>query len=538
MPTLNIEGKRVKVDDSFLSLSPEEQNATVEEIARSLGNAPEVQLESDASREFRDFASMATQNPARGQYDTMPAWQKPLQAADDTIRLMANGMTFGYADKIAALLEGNNVQDQRSETQGARNRAGGAGLAAELTGAVATPMGLARNGVTLAGRMGTAGMTGAKGLAARTGLMAAEGAGYGALTAAGNDQDIGTGAALGAAGGALGNVAAEGISAGISKVASKFNPKVPRATVSDIEKSARDAYRQAEQAGVVFNAKGVNQLQRNVVDDLTSRAFDPANEPGVVPVLKRLQALSGQNLTFEGLDTLRKVASNGFIPGNRSNNAALSQIIDRIDELVNTASRDRSVVLMGNNPKDAQNAILKARSLWSRARKLETVEKAITRGEQNAASQVSGDVGRTTMGQLKRTLQSEAKTRGFTPAEMKALGSAAGYSPGQRVAHAVGGLMPRGRLLASIHGATALGTGGTSLPLQAAGAAVGYTAQKTADALAKRSVNELVDLIANGGIPPQQVQNVVQLLAKSKREALARALMAAGVKFGSMSFAQ
>lgn len=35
MPTLNIEGRKVTVDDSFLSLTPEQQNATVEEIAAS-----------------------------------------------------------------------------------------------------------------------------------------------------------------------------------------------------------------------------------------------------------------------------------------------------------------------------------------------------------------------------------------------------------------------------------------------------------------------------------------------------------------------
>jgi hypothetical protein len=37
MPTLNIEGHQVQVDDSFLSLSPDQQNATVDEIAKSLG---------------------------------------------------------------------------------------------------------------------------------------------------------------------------------------------------------------------------------------------------------------------------------------------------------------------------------------------------------------------------------------------------------------------------------------------------------------------------------------------------------------------
>lgn len=40
MPTLNIEGRRVTVDDSFLKLSPEQQNATVEEIASSFKSAP------------------------------------------------------------------------------------------------------------------------------------------------------------------------------------------------------------------------------------------------------------------------------------------------------------------------------------------------------------------------------------------------------------------------------------------------------------------------------------------------------------------
>lgn len=37
MATLTIEGKKVTVDDSFLSLSPEQQNATVDEIAKSMG---------------------------------------------------------------------------------------------------------------------------------------------------------------------------------------------------------------------------------------------------------------------------------------------------------------------------------------------------------------------------------------------------------------------------------------------------------------------------------------------------------------------
>jgi hypothetical protein len=46
MPTLNIGGKRVKVGDDFMSLSPEDQNATVEEIAGSF--APDTWSETFA----------------------------------------------------------------------------------------------------------------------------------------------------------------------------------------------------------------------------------------------------------------------------------------------------------------------------------------------------------------------------------------------------------------------------------------------------------------------------------------------------------
>lgn len=521
--------------------APDEQTAIQALQSQMQPQKPAQAPESQQSQDLRSELSAMTQNPARGQYNALPAWQKPIVAANDVLNATVDGLTYGYGDKAVAAVRApftektyeEELAEQRRLTAGSLNRAGGAGTAAQIAGAVAGPMKLAGRGGTLAGRLGTSTMTGGKGLAARTGLMGVEGAGYGALHAAGHDQDIGTGALIGAAGGVGGNLLGEGISAGVSNIAGRFNPKQALPGVDDLKAAGSAAFKEAERAGVVFNSKGVGRLRQGIVDDLTARGFDPVNEPGVMPVLQRLEKMAGGNVTFEGLATLRKVASNGWRPGMKSNNDAIGDIIKRIDKLVDASVGDRSVVLMGKDTKAAANAIVKARNLWHRARKLETVEKAITRGEQNAAAQVSGDVGRTTMGQLKKTLQSEAQSRGFTPAEMKKLGSAAGYSPGQRVAHAVGGLMPRGRLLASIHGATALGTGGASIPLQAAGAAVGFGAQKTAEALARKSVNELVALIANGGVPPEVVQNTMQLLAKSKREALSRALMAISVNRSS-----
>jgi hypothetical protein len=46
MPTLNIEGRKVTVDDSFLSLTPEAQNATVDEISTSINQSQQRQQDS------------------------------------------------------------------------------------------------------------------------------------------------------------------------------------------------------------------------------------------------------------------------------------------------------------------------------------------------------------------------------------------------------------------------------------------------------------------------------------------------------------
>nr|WMC99344.1 hypothetical protein RAR13_11870 [Aminobacter aminovorans] len=540
MATLNINGQRVKVDDSFLSLSPEQQNATVDEIAQSLGGQAQ-QADQPQSPELQTGLgelSAITQNPARAQYDALPEWQKPLVAASDTVQLAANGATFGFGDKLAAGMRApftdksyeEELAAQRGLTQGARNRAGSAGVAAEIAGGVAAPMALANKGLTLAGRGGTAAMTGAKGLGARTALMGAEGAGYGALSAVGNDQDIGTGALVGLGAGLGGNLVGEGASALVGKVAGRFNPKTPQLTVDDLKAASNASYKKADAAGVVFNKTGVDRLTRNVIDDLTTHGFDPANEPGAMAVLKRLQAMKDGNVTFKGLDTLRKVASNGFIPGNQSNNKVLTQIIGRIDEMVNAA--DPATVMMGD-PKAGAAAIQEARSLWGRARKLETVEGLMDRAALNAGSTGSGgNVENATRQQLKRILTSETTGRGFSQAEKEATRRAVMGTKTQNALRLAGKISPQGNGLMA-----ALGLGGAVAAPQVAIPAMvmGFGAKKTAEHLSRKSVAELVSLIANGGVPAPIVQNTIQLLAKSKREALSRALMAMGVFAGTHS---
>lgn len=231
MPILEINGRRVQVEDSFMSLSPDQQEATVDEIAAELGAtapAPESEQAQSARSELSGLSNKlggaSIDSLAKARYDALPEWKKPFIAAGDMMDLAANGATMGFGNKAAAAGRAaftdktyeEELAAMRATTQGARDRAGYAGTAAEFGGAIATPVGLAAKGATLAGRFGSAAMEGAKGLAARAGLLGVEGAGYGGLSALGNDTDVGQGMALGGiAGGAV------PIIAGVGRAAAK-----------------------------------------------------------------------------------------------------------------------------------------------------------------------------------------------------------------------------------------------------------------------------------------------------------------------------
>jgi len=86
MATLNINGQSVTVDDSFLKLSPDQQNVTVDEIAKSIGAANKPLPDGRATR------------AQRGE-DAMPE----VSGGEAFTRGAMQGTTFGFADELNAL---------------------------------------------------------------------------------------------------------------------------------------------------------------------------------------------------------------------------------------------------------------------------------------------------------------------------------------------------------------------------------------------------------------------------------------------------
>lgn len=122
MPMLNIGGQKVKVDDSFLQLSPEDQNATVDEIAKGL-----------ASKRSGTIG----------------------ETVDAFVRGAANALTFGFADRIAAGLGAatgiggdqgeyaKNLEKQRAIDEANLKEHPVATIVGNLAGGLALPVGAA-----------------------------------------------------------------------------------------------------------------------------------------------------------------------------------------------------------------------------------------------------------------------------------------------------------------------------------------------------------------------------------------------------------
>lgn len=225
MPTLTIGDRKVTVNDGFLKLSPEQQNATVEEISATLPKTtPTKPLDKYQQAAVEDRNKLMGIGSKQGLSSLVTGESKPGNA-DPTAglaRLALQGATFNTADEVLAGLSApfemvkRGTFDPREgyryakaaedlNLEEGRKRAGWAGTAADIGGGVLTGSSLARGGLT-AGRF----LAPNAGLGARSAAAAADAGVMGAVAGAGEGNSFderfgnaGAGAGIGAAVGGL-----------------------------------------------------------------------------------------------------------------------------------------------------------------------------------------------------------------------------------------------------------------------------------------------------------------------------------------------
>lgn len=451
--------------------------------------------------------------------------RRDLQSLDDAVRSFANAATFGQADRLAGLTE-SNPQERTAE---ARARNPNLTSVADVGGAVAAPLGLARKGVTLAGRFGTEGMKGIQGFLARAGLMGGEAAAYGATDRALNDKeqntlDTGLDMLTGFAGGAAGELVGRTVNA----IFGSSKPAV--AAIQEMRAAKNAAYKATEDMGVRYTPKAFQELASDIADTAVRKGARLKRHPHTNDMIERIGGLADNNaaMTLRDMDQLRQEIWRDLANAPDEAEAEFGKMmVDKLDDFIENATGAK--VLTGSG-EEASAAIKEARELNRRYRNAQTLEDSLVKAKRRAKSTDSGGNEENAVRQnVRRLLDNERTAKFFTAKEKEALESVIEGTPGQNQ------LRSLGKKLTGLPGSTgALGLGG-GVGFMAGGpggAAIGSMLPlismllggglKAGSRSAGRKNARLAEALIRGGEMPKDALSMQQMLQ------MGRALAAGG----------
>lgn len=427
-----------------------------------------------------------------------------------TVRSLNQGMSFGFGDELAAgvqrgmgMLTGNDepyseiLARERAGLEAGRDFQPVSAYGGEVAGALAAP----------GAAVGTLGR--GAGLTARVGASSAAGAAQGGLYGFGAGEggfdnrleNAGEGALVGGLVGA----AAPAIGAGVQAVA---NNSAARKTIADMVKAApstaalraegRAAYDAVDAAGVSIKPQAFSAARQKIVDALRSRGLDELPGPGsLTPMSARANQIAQQmdetmaatptaSLPFKSVDQLRRHA--GTAAGNMANktdSAVGSEMVSQLDDFVEN---------LGPNDVDAgdidalKTMLPKAREIWGRMSRSQTIDDAIDASENYLSGGASG-----IRNQFSSILKSDKLSRGFSEAEKALMRRVVNGSGLERLLNlAGGGLGQLGQIGAGF------GAGG---PIGAlAGAGTAAITRRLSEGVSRKNAETVRAVIAAGGL--------------------------------------
>jgi hypothetical protein len=298
---------------------------------------------------------------------------------------------------------------------------------------------------------------------------------------------------LGAIGGAAAPVLVAGVQRGVdgllrSRAVRNIARNAP--SMDDLRARATALYNQADNAAALPRT-GLAPAVQGITDDARNLAMDPMLTPTASRVADNLADAATSpdpNITFRELDVLRRQAN---IPAGDFTNSAQaaigSRMIEGIDDFIDQADPALSQVLG------------EARDMWSRLRRSETIENAISRARNQASGFENG-----IRVQFRQLLNNPRAMRGFTAAEREAI---EGVVQGTTIGNAMRLLGKFGfdfqqntNALGAALGAGAGSLMGGGLATAIAVPAVGSAARFMSERMTNAGANRVLGLLAAGGM--------------------------------------
>lgn len=502
MPTLNINGKRVKVGDEFLKLSPDQQNATVEEIARSMGaqsqpEAPQTPMMEDIGRSALSglrsgvegiVGAVGSTNKMTGDLASWLATK--LGAGEDTADIIGNVARRVSLTPLAPTTE--DIGDATDELVGERYQP------QTTAGKYARTIGeFAPNAV--------AGPGGAIRKTAMAVVPAVLSEGAGQLTE-GTDLEPWARVTGAVAGGAL----AAGKSPNVVKQAAKGAP-----TLDDLKAQTDALYGRLRDAGIKYDANAFANTIQSATDDLIKQGFRPSVAREAFGYLDDLAMGIGKSPEFDDINAaIQRLGEESRAlmrtPDGKGRATALNIVRDKLMRMEEVAPIVSKVPLSGAQFKQLREGARKTAFRRIKARTLEELA-------ENAKYYRSGeDLG--VRNQILNLLRSRRGKQMFNAEEKAAL---------MKVAQGRRGLETLSKLGI---GLSAQSGGGSLVPLMGgvftAGASLipGTAAKAAAPIITERALQRASAAIRSGKLRDPTIMNAAKA---EKLRANVRRLLAA-----------
>jgi hypothetical protein len=298
--------------------------------------------------------------------------------------------------------------------------------------------------------------------------------------------------------------------AGLASVSKNAVP-----TRDELAQAAKDAYKRADDAGVVVSENSLKGLKTRVVSMTKKEGVDKDLHPDSSAVLKKIVQSKGE-LTLTELETLRKVAKDAQGSIKPADKRLAGLIVDELDDYIDNL-KDADVVA-GDATKVA--ALKEARGLYSRAKKSETIANLMDRAETKAgAHYTQAGMEHALRGEFKTLALNQKELRRFSKAEQEAIKNIARGGKWENSLRNLGKFDPTSGGMSAfmttlLAGGGAAPTGGASLLLPVAA----YAAKRKATRITSRKVSELDEMVRRG---PQEANALTKETAARKRNALA-----------------
>lgn len=269
----------------------------------------------------------------------------------------------------------------------------------------------------------------------------------------------------------------------------------------DLKSVARGMFKEVDESGAAVKtdlfAQRVYQAAQRAEKELIDSELDgPAVRLYNIIADRTRQAYeAGKGITLGELHNMRQIAQDIVMKGKGDRTGRFAnQIVDMIDDIAGNLKPEQMQFpanRIGGSASDMGNALLKGISTWGRARRVDLIEEAIFKAQNQASGLENG-----LRTQFRALLQNKSTRSLFSAAELEAIEKVAngtGLSNLSRLLGTFGFDLGSGRN--AVGGALGLLAGGP------VGAIIGTGARKVSEVLAKNAGQRAANVVATPNIP-------------------------------------